>query len=115
GTDGYRFDSCRAYCKPAPDVRGWLRFPDASLLLGLEHLDLFDPRPLVERPLEPHPRLDRRLLDGGNDVLVRSAAVLRQPALPVRHVAPGLLLAVGLHLDPIFPLGRDDPGHGPLL
>src|SRR5262245_346656 len=30
-------------------------------------------------------------------------------------VAPGLLLAVGLHLDPVVSLARDHTGHGALL
>src|SRR5207237_2524766 len=48
------------------------------------------------------------------DLLVRPAAGVRVAAAPVRGVLAGLLLAVGLHLDPVVALGGDHAGHRPL-
>src|SRR5262249_56727747 len=86
---------------------------NASVLLLLQDLDLLDPRPLLEGPLEPDPRLERDLLDLGDRLLVRPAAVLGRAAAPVRHVAPRLFLPVRLHLDPVVALGGDHSRNGP--
>src|SRR5262245_7448688 len=86
------------------------------LLLGLvQHLNLHRPRPFLEFPLEPNAAAHLEIGENLQHFLVESAALVRVPTTPVRRVAPGLLLAVGLDLDPVLVLRRDLAGDGARL